>query len=148
MVTINFSLLFWLKKSKKPDAVPHYIFLRITVNGKRAKHSIQRKWEASMWNEAAGRCIGNKEDAKNLNVYIDTLRRKAYEAQQQLIDQREDITAMAIKNHLLGTTNQRTILQVFREQGNTKVQASKKRATASEEKGSGQGNRTPLSGVH
>lgn len=69
----NFSLLFYLKKPKtyQSGAIP--IYLRITVNGKRAEASAGREVDPKRWNSKAGRAIGTKEEVKSLNAYLDSL---------------------------------------------------------------------------
>ena len=48
------------------------IYLRATVNGKRAEISIKRSVDPSRWDSQANRMKGNKEDAKEINSLIDS----------------------------------------------------------------------------
>lgn len=57
----NFSLLFYLKKPKNYQNGNVPIYLRITINGKRAETSTGRECEPTLWNSAAGRFKGTKE---------------------------------------------------------------------------------------
>ena len=68
------------------------------------------------WNVRAGRATGNKEESNELNGYLDTLTAKVYQAKKTLLDADKEVTADAIKNILLGKTqDQKTILEVFQE---------------------------------
>ncbi|WP_342089289.1 site-specific integrase [Dyadobacter sp. OTU695] len=98
----NYSLLFYLKKPKgyKNGAVP--VYMRITVDGKRAETATGRQCDPTRWNASAGRMNGAKEDAKILNTYLDNLQALVLSAHCQLIKTGEVITAEALKNKLHG----------------------------------------------
>ena len=66
----NFSLLFYLKKQKVYASGPMPIYMRITVNGKRAEVSAGRDGEPSGWNSQAGRGIGTKSETRALNSWL------------------------------------------------------------------------------
>lgn len=50
------------------------IYLRITVNGKRAELSASRECDPALWNTKKGNITGNKEEAKILNSYLDKMK--------------------------------------------------------------------------
>ena len=86
MLEKGFGLLFFLKHPRNYDGGPMYIYLRITVDGVPKELSAKRSWESSRWNSEANRASGNKEDAKELNHYLDVLQTKAYDARKKLIE--------------------------------------------------------------
>ena len=61
-MSINFRLLFYLKKPKNYQQGPVPIYLRITVSGKRAELATGRAIEPERWLPQAGRALGKKED--------------------------------------------------------------------------------------
>jgi hypothetical protein len=63
--------LFQSPKIIKNGPVP--IYLRITVNGKRAETTSGREGEPAHWNSTAGRFKGTKEEIKSFNAYLDNL---------------------------------------------------------------------------
>ncbi len=87
MLDKSFGLLFYLKKPKNycKGVIP--IYLRITVDGMPKELSTKRRCDPNRWNSSAERAAGTKEDARALNVYLDTLQAKAYEAKRQLLKQ-------------------------------------------------------------
>jgi len=118
----TFSLLFYVKKSKMGSDNTAPIYLRITVNGKRAEVSTKRTVAPDKWNTGKGYVRGTTEDVKALNAYLDTLRSKVYEHHQQLLIRSKTITAQAIRNAYLGITErQHTLLEVFIDH-NSKMQ--------------------------
>jgi site-specific recombinase XerD len=122
-MSINFSLLFYLKKPKNYQAGPVPIYLRVTVAGKRAELTTSRSVEPESWVSSAGRAKGTKAATKSLNTYLDNLQAKVYEAHRQLVEAGLPLTSEAIKNKLLGKEEKgRTLVEVFSEH-NDKVAA-------------------------
>lgn len=62
----NFSLLFYMKKQKNYRAGAAPIYMRITVNGKRAEVTTGRECPPERWNAAAGRVSGTREEIRAL----------------------------------------------------------------------------------
>jgi integrase len=114
MLENSFGLLFYLKHAKNQKDGLRYVYLRITVDGKSAELSTKQLWNPSSWSVDAGRAIGNKEDSRTLNAYLDTLSSKVFQAKKMLIEDDKELSAEALKNILLGkSTETRTILEVF-----------------------------------
>lgn len=100
------------EKLAKDGKAPVYV--RITVDGKRSLVTLKRYIEPDRWDKTAGYAKGFKENAKQLNAYIDIFRNKIYAAHKSLIDNDEIISAAEIKNVLLGrTTRMKTLVQLF-----------------------------------
>ncbi|MDB5133635.1 MAG: site-specific integrase [Mucilaginibacter sp.] len=119
----NFHLLFYLRKQKNYKGGAMAIYMRITVNGKRADMSAGRECEPAKWNSRAGRAIGTKEEIKSLNSYLDSLQTKVRNAHQVLIDSNHPITTENLQNQFLGKTEKsRYLIQLFQEH-NAKVKA-------------------------
>lgn len=116
MLEKSLGLLFFLRKPQNYTGGPVSIYLRITVDGIRKEVSLKRSWEPDRWNSDAGKAIGIKEDARQLNHYLDAMLLKAQEARRTLIEAHKPISAQAIKNILSGDTGDRKgILVVFEE---------------------------------
>ena len=119
----NFSLLFYLKKPKHYTSGPVPIYLRFTVEGKRAETSAGREINPARWNSKAGRGSGTKEEIKTLNAYLDTLTGKVQQAHQSLISAGKAVSAESLRNEFSGKTEkQRLLMEVFAEH-NAKVKA-------------------------
>lgn len=99
------------------------IYMRITVNGKRADMSAGRECDPAKWNSRAGRANGTKEEIMSLNNYLDSLQTKVRNAHQVLTDSNQTITTESLQNQFLGRTEKsRYLLQLFKEH-NDKVKA-------------------------
>ena len=119
----NFCLLFYIRKQKnyKGGAMP--IYMRITVNGKRADMSAGRECEPAKWNSQSGRANGTKEEIKSLNNYLDSLQSKVRDAHQLLIDSNQQVTTESLLNQFTGKTQKsRYLMQLFTEH-NTQIKA-------------------------
>ncbi|NIJ52516.1 site-specific integrase [Dyadobacter arcticus] len=117
MLEASFGLNFFLKTpSEENRDGKRHVYLRVTVNRQVKDISTKRQWHPLKWNVRAGRATGNKEESKELNGYLDILTAKVYQAKKTLLDADKEVTAEAIKNILLGKTeNEKTILEVFQE---------------------------------
>jgi integrase len=114
MLEKTFGLFFYLKQAKNQKDGLRYVYLRITVDGKPVEMSTKQLWSPARWNVDAGRAIGQKEDTRTLNAYLDMLSSKVFQAKKMLIEDDKELSAEALKNVLLGKSNEtRTILEVF-----------------------------------
>lgn len=112
----KFGLLFYIRKPKNYVAGPIPVWVRITVNGKRAETPSGRECEPTQWNSSAGRQKGTKEDVKSFNAYLDDLQFKVYEAHRQLTEADVLVTAETIRNKFMGKTEKpRLLLEIFTE---------------------------------
>nr|WP_293169468.1 Arm DNA-binding domain-containing protein [Allomuricauda sp.] len=117
METNTFASIFYLRSSRLDKNGKAGIYFRITVNGKRAEISIQRKTNPEKWCSAKGRIKGSSKDAKELNHYMDQLESKAYEFHSKLVVKKKPFNAETIKNKLLGKgTAHKTLLAIYDEQ--------------------------------
>lgn len=112
----TFSLLFYLKKPKKQQNGLVPIYLRITINGKRAETTSGRECDPMVWNTAAGRLRGTKEEVKSFNAYLDNLQGQIYEAHRLMTENNETVTAESLKNKFLGkSTKARMLVEIFKD---------------------------------
>ncbi|WP_406825056.1 phage integrase SAM-like domain-containing protein [Pedobacter sp. KACC 23697] len=112
----NFHLLFYLRKQKVYKGGPRAIYLRITVDGKRAEMSVGRECEPGKWNSSAGRSVGTKEDARTLNTYLDSLQSKMRMAHQALLDTGQHVTAVSLQGQFSGKSQKSIyLMRLFAE---------------------------------
>ena len=115
-MTKNLNLLFYLKKSRvnKNNEAP--IYLRLTVDGKRAEISTGRRIDIRKWNSKANKGIGRSESIRALNAYLTLLSSKVYKIQKDLIEEEIDFDANTIKNLLSGKSKKsKSIIQAFQQ---------------------------------
>lgn len=116
MLERSFSLFYYLKQAKNQKEQRWYVYLRITVDGERREVSIKRQWIPTDWNSRTGRAAEIKEEAIELNRYLDTISNKVHQAQRNLIDEGKQVTAEKIKNILTGKGEKKHfILEAFQE---------------------------------
>ncbi|WP_205635892.1 phage integrase SAM-like domain and Arm DNA-binding domain-containing protein, partial [Algoriphagus antarcticus] len=116
MLEKSFGLHFFLKQSKKDTGTMRYVYLRITVDSLSKEISTKRLWPISRWSIAVGRAEGIKEDARELNAFLDTIHHKVIQAKKQLLESDKEISSEALKNILLGIgEKKKMILEIFHE---------------------------------
>ena len=114
-----FSFIFYIKRSKVDKNGHANVYLRITVNGKRAELSISKKVDVNKWVASAGKLKGRSTEAQNLNRFIDGISNKIHTIHQKLIENNEEISAIKIKNCYLGKEeNHKMLLEIFQDHNN------------------------------
>ncbi len=98
----NFGCFFYLKKKGKDEKNEIDIYLKITVDSAFVQLSTKRKCFKVNWNVKAGRAEGKTDYAKSINMYLDTLQQKVFEAKRKLIELDIEVTPHAIKDLMLG----------------------------------------------
>ncbi len=117
----TFSILFFLQKNRVTPDGKAPIYCRITVNGKRAQTTIQRKVLLEKWDSSNGKVIGTSAESKAINKYIDDVRYKLNKIHERLLDINKPFTAMAIKNRYTGKDQVTKMLLVIFQAHNDEV---------------------------
>jgi site-specific recombinase XerD len=110
-------VLFMLRVRSNYSSGPVPIYMRLTVDGQRFEIATQRQIEPERWDHQSGRVTrSKKEDARELNNYLDILHSKVFDAQRELVSRGVNVTAGRIRNLLLGKDEEkRTLLEVYRQ---------------------------------
>ncbi len=103
MLEHSFGLTFFLKRTKKKTNI-RYIYLRITVDGISKETSTKRKWDVARWDQKVERATGNKEDARSLNFFLESLVMKVNQCKSDLLYHGRTITSQKIMSFVLGKT--------------------------------------------
>ena len=101
MLESSFGMIFFLKSSAK-STNERYVYLRITVDGVPKETSTKRKWDVLRWEQKTERATGNKEDARTLNFFLNSVERRVHEYRNELSDKRQPITSKKLIDFCLG----------------------------------------------
>jgi len=114
-MTQNFKILFFLKKGRDRNEKTLPIYVRVTINRERAEWTSQRNCDAGKWNQQKGRAIGNKEEIKHLNEYLDTIHANIYEVQREYALRNEPVTAGQVRARILHKTEEKkySLIEVY-----------------------------------
>lgn len=113
MLQSSFGFTFFLKASIKKENI-RSIYLRVTVDGIPKEISIKQKWDVTRWNQKVERAIGTKEDAKTLNLFLDSLELKISQSRIDSINSGEVITAQKLMDFIQGKSVSRVkVLEEF-----------------------------------
>ena len=98
----SLSLLFYIKKSKADEYGKAVIYLRITLNGRRAECSIHRKVKVDDWHSKTQRALGNSQSSHEINREISIITDKIYGIQHQFQREGKSYTALNLRDSYLG----------------------------------------------
>lgn len=119
----SLSLLFYIKKSKADDLGKANIYLRITLDGKRAECSVRRKVKFNEWNSRTQLVIGNSIVAQEINRELGIIKNKIYSIQQQFQRTEKEYNSFDLRDTYLGKDKtQKMLLEIFQEH-NDKVES-------------------------
>jgi site-specific recombinase XerD len=97
----NLRTLFFLKKGKGSGKELLPVYVRITINGKRAEWSVQRTCESEKWNQILGRMRGSKQETLQLNQYLETIQGNIFEIQKEYALKNIPLTSDIVKQKML-----------------------------------------------
>jgi len=101
MEKVTLGIHFVLRMNKITNGIAP-IYARITVNSKRCEVSIKRKISMESWNFGKGMAKSSSNENKQLNSYLEQIRKMMVESYQDLVLSKQVITTEAIKNKFLG----------------------------------------------
>lgn len=98
--TFGIQFVLRLPKNKKDEMA--VVYVRITVNGRRAEISLKSKVSINNWDEAKGRAKGKREEIVKLNSHMEQVRSLIFDCYQELIQQNKPVSVNAVKAKYLG----------------------------------------------
>jgi site-specific recombinase XerD len=117
------SILFFVKRTKTNVDGLLPIFIRITLNGERIEFSTKRFTTSEKWS-VEGNCMkGTSAEAKATNSFLDTLKAKIYDYQQQLIREDNLVNVENMRNKILGIEKRSHMLIGIFQQHNEEIKA-------------------------
>ena len=112
----TFSTLSYTKDERRDKNGKSGLYLRITVDGRRASISLHRKIDPSKWDSRMNKLKGKGIEAEELNRFMTTIRHKVNRIQHQLIEEGKPFTSLDIKNIYQGKDKEvKMLLEVFDE---------------------------------
>lgn len=118
-ISQNFSILFWIYRSKvtKQGLVP--IYMRITIDGDRTECSTKRLIEADAWDSEKERVIESHPDASVINEYLRLIHNEVSRHYNILLSIKDHITPDMVKESYLGKNKEKqqkkTLMQHFNQ---------------------------------
>lgn len=110
------SILFFLKRAKVNSKGLVPIFQRITIEGKRIEKSTGKFIDPTKWSVEGSKMKGTSAEARTINSHLDILKIKVLDAERDLYNKRESITAETINNRLIGVNKrERMLIPIFEE---------------------------------
>lgn len=115
----TFSILFYPKSNDSDKNGMSPLFLRITVDSKRAELSLKRKVKPKNWCPVSNRVIGKGPHIDEINNYLDDLKVRIRRIQAEHVSQGQPYSALTIKNRLLNKGSKiKTVLSIYDDHNN------------------------------
>lgn len=129
MKTANtFSVLFWINAPRSSDQKSD-LFVRITVDGKRANIGLKRKLFPDQWDANMKKVLGNSKEARQINHLINQTQSKLYDIYQELKYKEKLVTAKLIKVKFFGEDEDSKTLQEIIEYHSRKIENTLSKGT-------------------
>jgi hypothetical protein len=113
----SFSVLFWTNKAKADNNGLVPLYVRVTVEGKRAEISLKKKLNLKKWDVRTGFMKGSGEDVRVTNRYINEVSNELFEIFTVLNRREEIFSADDTKNKFTGQTlavvPSKSLLEIF-----------------------------------
>lgn len=97
----TFTVIFFTRKSRS-NSKQLSIYVRITINGKRAEISLKRAIPKKDWDSNKSRGRGSSQQVRTLNTYLDEVYNRLLECHKELLEEDKFISSEAIKSRYLG----------------------------------------------
>lgn len=110
-------ILFYLNRTRPNKIGKCPINLRISMNGKSVTFSVQRSIYSEFWDPKVGKCNGIIKEVKEINLYLEALRKVVYNKYLDLIKQPVEITPEIIRDQVLGinTAGNKDLCEIWDE---------------------------------
>lgn len=110
----TFTVIFFTRKSR---SIPNQlsIYVRITVDGKRAEISLKRSIPSKEWDNSRNRGRGGSQRIRALNAYLDSVYGDLLDCHKELLEDNKVVSSNAIKSRYLGEDdNSKTLMELIK----------------------------------
>ena len=97
----TFRILFYAKWEASDEAKMLPIYVRITINGTKARFSLKIRVSEKIWDAKSGRAIGHSHEALQANRYLDSVVTRINTIYYRLCEQSEAVTAQMVRDEFL-----------------------------------------------
>lgn len=110
----TFSILFYPKTSDSDKHGMSPLFLRITVDSKRAELSLKRKIKPKNWCPISNKVIGKGQHVDEINNHLDDLKVRIRQIQAEFVSQGQPYSSVTLKDKLLNKGSKiKTVLSIY-----------------------------------
>lgn len=121
--TMSLNVLFYIRRYKLTRKQECPIFLRITVNGKRAEIALKRTVKPDSWDNRRQAVKGKSLEANSINEQIRVFERRIYDEYSKLVARGEFISVDKLKNAFFGFDKKQVSIAYAFEFHNTRLKA-------------------------
>ena len=108
----TFKVLLWQNRAKTKNGLAP-IYVRVTINGKRAEISTGTSYPIDNWDGKSSRAMGRSAGARSLNNKLDGIRQRLHECHEELIREGGYIDPQTVKARFLSNDDTgRTLMDI------------------------------------
>lgn len=110
----SYNLLFFIKRKKLLKSGKASLFIKITVNKNSVEFVLNCTINPELWSKESGAAIGNSQEAKLVNEFIDSVKFKFQSIINRMNTANIEITPVYLKNKYLGIEPKiKSVLEIF-----------------------------------
>ncbi len=115
----SFSILFYPKSNDVDKNGLAPLFMRVTIDGRRAELSVRRKVKIANWDPKKERLKGAGFEPNEVNAHMNFIKMRMLKLYDKLIDEGRYVTASILKDAYVGKKKpEKMLLEVFEEHNN------------------------------
>ncbi|MBT7790582.1 MAG: site-specific integrase [Calditrichaeota bacterium] len=118
----TFSIRFFIRQKNAHNSEQAPVYMRLTVNRHSVEWHIKRTVLTAKWDQGGQCSTGRSDSDKNLNLYLNHLRKKVYEAQTKLEEKNKVVTATSLRNKAFGIQSEDQTLLKYYQDHNDKME--------------------------
>jgi len=113
----SYSLVFLISRTRPKKNGECPVFLKITINGDKARFPVKRHILPQDWDSSRARMKGRTKEAEVFNKYLEAIKLRANRSYNDLLAVSAEVTASMLKDAVLGTNEARpkTIIPIWEE---------------------------------
>lgn len=116
MKRTSFSVIYFVKRTRRLKTGELPIYARITINGERAEFATQTCVKEEQWDSVRNRVRGNSKEAKDLNAHLDGIKAKLIEIKMDMDNHGEELSPIELRDRYMGIDKKtKYLIQVFQE---------------------------------
>ncbi len=111
------TLIYYLRKTRIDKEGKAPIYVRLTVNGRRAEVCARARILPRYWNQSRGKAVENNREGREINRLLEAISFNIAQTRRTLEAEGKEITATGIMDRYLGKDlpERHTLMEVFRE---------------------------------
>ena len=113
----NFSLVFYISRTKTKKNGEAPVLMKININGERVVMQLQRSILPAEWDSNRGRASGRSHEAREFNEYLESVLTRSRKKYSELISLHDVVSPQILRDAIMGvnTAKPRMLIEIWDE---------------------------------